>query len=80
MSEGLIQSNKVHRAIFIEVMRGEKDPAFIAKKTRTVRPVAERAIADLLKSGVLERDGENLKLSAEGEKVAYDLKRKDLLS
>lgn len=80
MSEGLIASNKVHRAVFIEVMHGESDPERIAKKARIIPTVAQRAIGDLERSGTLLREGESVKLSPEGERLAYELKRKDLLS
>ncbi|HWG89456.1 MAG TPA: hypothetical protein VNZ52_01275 [Candidatus Thermoplasmatota archaeon] len=80
MSEGLVTSNKVHRAIFVEVFAGNRDPAHIAKKARIIRPVADRAIADLERTGILAREGEEIKLTPAGERLAHDLKRKELLS
>ncbi|HVL47844.1 MAG TPA: hypothetical protein VM889_04750 [Candidatus Thermoplasmatota archaeon] len=79
MNEGFVVSDKNRRAVFVELVAGETDIDRIVKKHRLIRRAAERALEDLRGEGIVAKNGAALKLTAEGEKLAVDLKRKDLL-
>ena len=80
MSAGFVVSDKVRRAIFIELMAGESEIERIVKKHRLLKGPAERAMAGLAEHDLVARVGkEGWKLTSSGEDTAAELKRNDML-
>ncbi|MHB8604298.1 MAG: hypothetical protein ACYDCK_03500 [Thermoplasmatota archaeon] len=79
MSTGFVVSDKVRRAIFIEIMAGERDLARIVKKHRLVRPAAERALKELQTESLVAATSGELALTDAGQATAAEMKRNDML-
>jgi predicted transcriptional regulator len=78
MEEGFILSNKFRRAIFTEVVAGERDIGRISKKHRIPLSIAEKTIKELIEVGVIKEENNRYTLTREGEKAAYKIKSQEL--
>ena len=74
MDEGYILSNKFRRAIFDGFIQGQRNIKNIAKKHRIIPSVAIRIADDLVKGGLLKKNGNIYTLTEEGEKLAQSIK------
>jgi len=79
MNEGFILSNKMRKAVFIEIASGEKRIDRIAKKQHLIERAVKNAVEELLQHGIVEKDGEEYKLSEEGAKLYARMKGKEEL-
>jgi len=74
-----VVSDKNRQAVFVELASGEKDPVRIAKKHRLLAPAVERVLGEFEAEKLVRRDPSGYVLTEEGERVAADLRRQDLL-
>lgn len=79
MNEGFILSNKIRKAIFIEIASGEKRIERIAKKHHLIERVAKNAAEELKKNGIIEEDIDGYRLTEEGVKLYAKMKGKEEL-
>jgi len=79
MNEGFILSNKMRKAVFIEIASGEKRIDRIAKKQHLIERAVKNAVEELIQHGIVEKDGEEYKLSEEGAKLYARMKGKEEL-
>ncbi|MBC7128831.1 MAG: hypothetical protein H5T45_03755 [Thermoplasmatales archaeon] len=77
--EGFIISDKVRKAIFLEIASGENSITRIAKKNRIIESVAKNALNELIEKGIIEEKNGEYKLSEEGIKLYGKLKGKNLI-
>ncbi|MEM2935467.1 MAG: winged helix-turn-helix domain-containing protein [Candidatus Thermoplasmatota archaeon] len=77
--EGFIISDKVRKAIFLEIASGENSITRIAKKNRIIESVAKNALKELIEKGIIEEKNGEYKLSEEGAKLYGRLKGKNLI-
>jgi len=75
MSEGFILSNQYRKVIFEAFVSGETRLDHIMKKHHIVPPVAKRVISELINEGLLEKQGDQYRLTPEGEKLGITLQR-----
>ena len=74
IDEGFILSNKYRRAIFEELVSGEKNIYRIAKKHRIIRNVAIRVADDFINGGILEKKNNQYILTEEGKKLVETIR------
>mgnify|MGYP000094194083 CR=1 FL=1 len=79
MEEGFVISNKIRKAVFIEIASGEKSLARIIKKHHLIEQVAKNAIEELKEHGLIEESEGGYKLTAKGAKIYGKLKGNEVL-
>ncbi len=79
MNEGFILSNKIRKAVFIEVASGEKRAERIAKKQHLIERAVKSAVEELKEHGIIEEGEDGLKLTEEGVKLYAKMKGKEEL-
>ena len=79
MNEGFILSNKIRKAIFIEIASGEKRIERVAKKQHLIERVAKNVAEELKNHGIIEETEEGYKLTEEGAKLYAKMKGSDEL-
>ncbi|HEC82322.1 MAG TPA: hypothetical protein ENI53_00350 [Thermoplasmatales archaeon] len=77
MEEGFIVSNKIRKAIFIEIASGEKSISRIIKKHHLIESVALDALKELKEHGLIEEKEGGYVLSSLGTKTYGKLKGSD---
>lgn len=77
MEEGFIVSNKIRKAIFIEIASGEKSISRIIKKHHLIESVALNALKELEEHGLIEKKDDGYVLSPSGKKTYGKLKGSD---
>lgn len=70
MDEGYILSNKYRKIIFDSIIAGENNINYIVKKHRIFKRIADKIVNDLKENGLVEINGNIVKLTEEGEKLA----------
>ncbi len=79
MEEGFIISNKIRKAVFIEIAAGEKSITRISKKHHLIEHVVKNAIEELKRHGIIEEKNDGYVLTDYGKKLYGKLKGKDAL-
>lgn len=79
MTEAVITSDKTARAVFTGILHGEGSLDKIVRKHRLIPRAAERALGELRTAGLVEEADSGLTVTEEGERVAADLRRRDIL-
>ncbi|KAA0014814.1 transcriptional regulator [Thermoplasmatales archaeon ex4484_30] len=74
MEEGFIISNKIRKAVFIEISSGEKSLTRIAKKHHLIEHVVESAAKELEEHGIIEEKNGGYELTEMGKKLFGKLK------
>jgi predicted transcriptional regulator len=69
VDEGYILANKFRRAIFDELVSGERDIRHIAKKHRIIIRVAQKTADDLEAQGLVTHQGPFYSFTEEGQKL-----------
>lgn len=72
--EGFVISNKIRKAVFIEIASGEKLLTRIAKKHHMIEQVVKNAAKELKEHGLIEEKGGSYQLTKLGMKVYGKLK------
>ena len=75
MDEGFILANKFRRVIFDELVSGEGDIIYIAKKNRIIPRVAQRIIDEFVKGGIVKKKGNMYEFTDEGKKLVETIGR-----
>jgi predicted transcriptional regulator len=75
MDEGFILANKFRRVIFDELVSGEVDIVYTAKKNRIIPRVAQRIIDEFVKGGIVEKKGNMYEFTDEGKKLVETIGR-----
>jgi predicted transcriptional regulator len=75
IDEGFILSNKYRRAIFEELVSGEKNIYRIAKKHRIIKTVAQRVVDSFVDGGIVEKQGNSYVFTKEGDKLVESIGR-----
>ena len=70
MDEGYILANKFRRIIFDELIAGESDIRYIAKKNRIIPRVAQRTMDEFIANGIVQKQGNRYVFTEEGKKLA----------
>ncbi len=79
MEEGFIISNKVRKAIFLEVASGEKSLSRIIKKHHLIEHAARNATEELKEHGLIEEKNGGYELTQEGAKIFNKLRELESL-
>lgn len=69
VDEGYILANKFRRAIFDELVAGEKDIRHIAKKHRIIMRVAQKVVDDFEAEGLVTHQGPFYSFTEAGQKL-----------
>lgn len=75
MDEGFILANKFRRVIFDELISGEVDIVYIAKKNHIIQRVAKRIIDEFIIGGIIEKKGNIYEFTDEGKKLVETIGR-----
>ncbi|MCD6481653.1 MAG: hypothetical protein J7L31_05215 [Thermoplasmata archaeon] len=79
MEEGFIVSNKIRKAIFLEVASGEKSLSRIMRKHHLIEHAARNAIEELEQHGLIEKKEDGYELTEEGIKIFNKLRELESL-
>jgi len=79
MNEGFILSNKIRKAVFIEIASGEKRLERIAKKQHLIERAVKNAAEELKEQGIIEEGEDGYKLTDEGIKLYARMKGREEL-
>ncbi|KAA0003373.1 MAG: hypothetical protein FE044_01635 [Thermoplasmata archaeon] len=79
MNEGFILSNKIRKAVFVEIASGEKRLERIAKKQHLIERAVKNAAEELQKHGIIEEGEDGYKLTDEGIKLYAKMKGREEL-
>ena len=79
MEEGFIVSNKIRKAIFLEVASGEKSLSRIMRKHHLIEHAARNAIEELEEHGLIEKKEDGYELTEEGVKIFNKLRELESL-
>ncbi|KAA0007057.1 MAG: hypothetical protein FE045_01205 [Thermoplasmata archaeon] len=79
MNEGFILSNKIRKAVFIEIASGEKRLERIAKKQHLIERAVKNAAEELKEQGIIEEGEEGYHLTEEGIKLYARMKGREEL-
>ncbi len=79
MEEGFVISNKIRKAIFLEVASGEKHLSRMVKKHHLIERAAKNAIEELKEHGLIEGEEGEYKLTESGIKIYNKLKELESL-
>lgn len=79
MEEGFIVSNKIRKAVFIEIASGEKSITRIAKKHHLIEHAVKNAAEELKEHGIIEEKENGYELTELGKKLYGKLKGSDAI-
>jgi|Deesub1362A_J573_1020465.scaffolds.fasta_scaffold05063_4 predicted transcriptional regulator len=79
MEEGFIISNKIRKAVFIEIASGEKSLSRLIKKHHLIEQAARNAIEELKEHGLIEEKEDGYVLTELGKKIYGKLKGSETL-
>ena len=79
MEEGFIVSNKIRKAVFVEIASGEKILTRIIKKHHLIDHVARKSAEELINHKLIEKKNGEYKLTELGLKTYVSLKGSDSL-
>ncbi|HHO57349.1 MAG TPA: hypothetical protein ENJ70_02215 [Thermoplasmatales archaeon] len=79
MEEGFIVSNKIRKAIFLEVASGEKSLSRIMRKHHLIEHAARNAIEELEEHGLIEKKEDGYELTEDGIKIFNKLRELESL-
>ncbi len=79
MEEGFIISNKIRKAVFIEIASGEKSLSRMIKKQHLIEQAAKNAIEELKEHGLIEEKEDGYVLTELGKKIYGKLKGSETL-
>ncbi|RLF44697.1 MAG: hypothetical protein DRN29_07970 [Thermoplasmata archaeon] len=79
MEEGFIISNKIRKAVFIEIASGEKSLSRMIKKHHLIEQAAKNAIEELKEHGLIEEKEDGYVLTELGKKIYGKLKGSETL-
>ncbi len=77
--EGFVISNKIRKALFIEIASGETSLNRIIRKHRLIEQAARRAAEELKEHGIIEEGEEGYRLTELGAKIYGKLKGSEIL-
>ena len=74
VGEGFILSNKIRKAVYMEIAAGEHSLDNIAKKHHMLPTLAQKAITEIMEGGLIEKKPEGYGLTDHGKKVLTKIK------
>jgi predicted transcriptional regulator len=77
--EGFVISNKLRKAVFIEIATGENSIERITKKHHLLKKLVENAIADLTQGELVNKKNGEYGLTDHGKKIFAKIKSSDAI-
>lgn len=72
--EGFVISNKIRKAVFIEIASGEHSIDKIAKKHHLLPTLVEHAVTEIMEGKLIEKHNGKYRLTDYGQKILIKIK------